>query len=208
MSDLLRHGCGCRLQKLCRLRKLCFLFPVITEDSLPGQRLDSAHAGRNSGLGYDLERRDHPGVRHMSAAAQFFGEMSHGYHADILGILLVKQCHGAALLRFLQIHDLRHDRKRRADLFVDDVFHPAQFFRRHLLEMREIKAETIRRYQRTLLLHVVAQHQLERFLKQMGRAVVLTGVCASGRVRRQSHPVARPDEPGRHMAHMPHFTPQ
>ena len=54
------------------------------------------------------------------------------------------------------------------DLGVDDVFHLADFFIGHFLEVREVEAQGVRSYQRTLLFHMVAEYFAECGVQQVG----------------------------------------
>ncbi len=74
--------------------------------------------------------------------------------------------------------------------------------------MRKVKAQTVRRHQRSLLLHMIAQHQLQRLLQQMGRAVIPAGIRAPCAVHLQGHQISRLDQAGIHMSHMAHLAAQ
>ena len=51
-------------------------------------------------------------------------------------------------------------------------FHLTNFLVGHLLEVREVETEGIGRYQRTLLLHMVAQHLFQSIVEQVGSCMV------------------------------------
>ena len=58
------------------------------------------------------------------------------------------------------------------DHTIHHPFHLTNFLVGHLLEVREIETEGIGRYQRALLLHVVAQHLFQSIVEQVGSRMV------------------------------------
>ena len=96
----------------------------------------------------------------MRTAAKLLGEAAHRNHAHILLVFLAEKRHSARFLGLLQIHNLRHYRKRRLDLLIYQSFHFFKLRRCHSLKMRKIKTQTIRCHQRTLLLHMTAKNRL------------------------------------------------
>src|SRR3546814_6365036 len=67
----------------------------VVERTLPGHRLDPAHAGRDAALGHDLEQADVAGARDVGAAAQLGGRIAHAQHAHALAVR--SEAHTSAL---------------------------------------------------------------------------------------------------------------
>ena len=59
-----------------------------------------------------------------------------------------------------------------ADAGVHDALHLAQLLSTYLLEMAEVKAQAFGRHERTLLLHVCAEHFAQGLIQEVGSAVV------------------------------------
>ena len=118
----------------------------------------------------------------MRTAAQFLREITHPDHADGLTVLFVEQRRRAALLGILQRHDLGDDRDRFAYLLIHHILDRLQLLRRHGLEMGEVKAQPVRIHIRSLLLHMRAEHFLQRFLHQMRCRMVAGCRTARGRI--------------------------
>jgi hypothetical protein len=55
---------------------------------------------------------------------------------------------------------------------VHEIFYRAQFLRGNRFEVRKIETQPVRRNQRTLLRHVVAEHLAQSRVQQMRRRVV------------------------------------
>ena len=138
----------------------------------------------------------------MGTAAKLLGEVAHRYHAYLLFVLLAEQSHRSGLLRFLDIHNVRHNRKRRLDFLIYQRLYLLDLLRCHSLKMREVKTETIRCNQRALLLYMAAQHRLQRLLQQMGRAMVLAGVCVLLRCHLQGYLIGYLEHTLGHTSHM------
>ena len=67
------------------------------------------------------------------------------------------------------------------DAFVHNAFHTAQFLGRHFLEVREVKTQVIRCDERTLLLHMGAEHFAQGLVEQVrGRMVGFAGGTGVG----------------------------
>ena len=93
----------------------------------------------------------------------------------VFAIFLAKECHGTHSFCFL------HRRMTAlleviimTDELVRHLLHLTQFFRRHFLEVREVKPQTIRRHQTTLLLHMMANNLTQAVVDNMCRGVVAT----------------------------------
>ena len=142
----------------------------------------------------------------MSTTAKLLGELTHRHYAHALSVFLIKQSHGARLLRLLQTHNIGGYFQRLLNLMVYHIFHLPQFLRGHGLEMSKVKAKSVRSYQRSFLLHMAAQHHLQRFLQQMGRAVVFLCVLSAFSIHRQGNNIPDFKHSGNHMTYMTHFS--
>ena len=162
---------GCFQHRSCGAQ-FFFLLAVVVYDIPAGQGFDPSDTGRYAGLGQDLEVLDLRGVFNMRSAAQLLREPSHLNNTDFLSVLLVKQSHRSALLRLIERHDLGHHRKGLLDLFVDDILHFPDLFRRHGLEVGEIESESVRIHVGTLLFHMSAENLFQRLLAQVGCGVI------------------------------------
>ncbi|CCZ49491.1 putative uncharacterized protein [Bacteroides sp. CAG:661] len=93
--------------------------------------------------------------------------------ADVVAVLFAEEGDGTQFLGFLD-GDVTVFLQRYVgtDLGVDQAFYLAQLFVGHLLEVREVEAQRVRRNQRTLLLHVVAQHGAQGLVQQVRTRVV------------------------------------
>ena len=126
----------------------------------------------------------------MRTAAELSGEVAHAYDTHTVAIFLAKQCHCAGLLCLLKAHDLRLYRKCLCDLFIYNRLDLLDLIRSHCLEMRKVKAESVRSHKGALLLYMCAKHGLECLLEQMCRTVVLTDILAVSLIYRQGHSIS------------------
>ena len=186
-GDLLKNAGRSRLQKLCSLCELFFCFFIVSEYGITGQCLNSADTCCDTCLRYDLEGRDLRSICHMRTTTELLGEVAHAYDTHAVAIFFTEQCHCTGLLCLFKAHDLRLYRKCLCDLLIDNRLDLLNLFRRHRLEMCEVKPESVRGHERTLLLYMCAKHGLECLLEQMCRAVVLADILAVSLVHRQSH---------------------
>ena len=111
------------------------------------------------------------------------------YNTDLVAVLLTEECYCsqfACLLNWSVTELLKTDVL--TNHRVHQTFHLAQFLIGNFLEMREVEAQRIGAYERTLLLHMVAQHLFKSVVKQVsggmvsGTCVALVGVNASHEV--------------------------
>ena len=101
-----------------------------------------------------------------------------GDHADDLAVLLAEEGDGAGRLGLVDAHDLGDDGLGGEDLGVDEALDALELIGRHGLEVREVEAETVGRYERACLVDVVAEHLLECGVEQVGGGVVATDELA------------------------------
>ena len=177
MLDLFADSFWFSFQKFCNIGKLCFLLFIICKYCITGQCLNTTHTCCNTRLRQNLKCQDLTGVGYMSTTTQLLGEITHRYHANVLRIFLVKQCHGTALLCLLNVHHIGSHRKCCTDLFIYQSLDLCDLLSSHRLEMSKVKTKSVRSYQRTLLLYMTSQNSLQCFLKQMSCTVILTGIC-------------------------------
>lgn len=64
------------------------------------------------------------------------------------------------------------------DAAVDNAFHLTQFLGRNLLEVREVEAQVVGRYERTLLFNVGAKHFAQSLVEQVRSRVVRLAAAA------------------------------
>ena len=111
----------------------------------------------------------------MCTAAEFLGEVSHGYYTNGLAVFLAKEGHCATLFGIFYGHYVCIDSKSFRNLLINDCLNLFDFFAGHSLRMAEVKSGTSAVLIRTLLFHVVAEYLLKCSLKQVSSRVVLTG---------------------------------
>ena len=114
----------------------------------------------------------------MRTTTKLLGEITHGYHSYILAVFLTEKSHRSCLLGGLYIHHLSNNRKICLDLFVYQSFYLLDLLSGHRLEMGKVKTQSVRSYQRPLLLYMRTENRFQGFLEQMGRAVVFAGIGA------------------------------
>ena len=182
--------------------KLLLNLLIVLHQPLGGQRLNTAHSGGDSRLGKDLEGGDAAGVGHMGSAAELCGEIPHLYNAHGVAVLLAEQRHCTCLLGLVQGHHLSLNRKSGPDLLIYQLLHLLQLLGSHCGEMGEVKAQAPCVHVGTGLFYMLAQHQAQRLLKQVGGAVVLTGERAVSGADGQGHGVAALQHAAGHHAHM------
>ena len=202
MGDLFPDAGGVGLQQGGDLLQLFLFFLIVIDDRLAGEGLDPAHPGGYSCLGQDLKEGDLPGGFYVSSAAEFPGEISHGYHPDLIPVFFAEESHGSRLLGVLQGHDVGPHRQILPDLFIDQGFHLLDFFLGHGLEMGKVKTQPAGSHQGSLLFYMSAKHRLQGLLQQMGGAVVFLCIQSGSLVYFQLHLLPGGDHAGLHHAHM------
>ena len=99
------------------------------------------------------------------------------HHAHPVAILLAEEGDGAELLCLLDRHvAVVLKRNVLTDHIVDEALHAADFLIGDLLEMCEVETQRVRGNERSLLLHVVAQHLLQGVVEKVGGSMV-GGAC-------------------------------
>ena len=133
------------------------IFPKVRERSLTRDRLHTPNTGRHAAFLQNLDQADLSGLRGVRAAAKFGRKVANLDDADFVAILLAEQRHGVV---FVHCHVDRHvlgyvDLGVAQDLLIDDVLNVLQLFVFNRGEVRKIKAQVIRRHQRSRLLHML-----------------------------------------------------
>ena len=108
----------------------------------------------------------------MCTSTEFDGR-SKLYHTHSVAVLLTEEGDSAQFLGLLDRNvAVLLQRNVGADLGVDQVLYLTQLLVGHLLEVREVETQRVRRNQRTFLLYVVAQHGAQCFVQQVRTRVV------------------------------------
>ncbi len=117
----------------------------------------------------------------MRAAAKFRREIPDAYHAHLVAILFSEQRHGVILVdRLIDRHVSQGFHPLIVqNFFIDEVFNILQFFIFDRGEVRKIKAQVIRRHQRSSLLHMLPQNFAQPGMQQMRRRVITHGRLAN-----------------------------
>ena len=102
---------------------------------------DTANTGADALLTDDLADTDFLCVIHMTAAAEFLGNISHADNADNIPVFFIKQCGRSAFLCFLNRHFHFTDRIMSTDIPVYQTLDFLQLFLVHLFKMRKVKAQ-------------------------------------------------------------------
>ena len=123
----------------------------------------------------DLADTDFACVVHMTAGAEFLGDIAHGNNAHSVAVLFVKQSGGAGLLRFFNIHDFLSYRISGIDHFVDAGFDFSQLGGSQFFSAGEVKTQVVRAYKASCLVNAIAKHIAQRALQQVGGGVVCGG---------------------------------
>ncbi len=116
----------------------------------------------------------------MRAAAQFHGSrvtscLPHGNHAHYVAVFFIEQGHGAGAHSLIMRHFFGGNRVIRQNEAVHLRLDGGQFIRLHRRNMGEVKTQTIRRDQRTGLVHMRAQYLAQRGVQQMRGRMVAGG---------------------------------
>ena len=114
-----------------RLLKLLFHLLIMFHKPLGCKRLNTPYTGGNTSLGNNLKICNGACIRHMGAAAELCGEISHAHHAHLISVFFTEQSHGSCFLGFLQCHNLGDDRKGCLDFLVHQILHLLNLIRCH-----------------------------------------------------------------------------
>ena len=184
-DDLGRIG----LQKLCCFCQCVLEILVICHYCIPGQSFDSSYAGSDTGFGEDLDALDLGGIADVRTTAELDREsflkvcfritgstFTHTYDTNGLVILLTEESHRTGLTYLGKTHLIGFYRKRCSDLGIDDLLYFRDLLGRHGSVVGEVETQTVRCNERTFLLDVITENDLQCFLQKMRRGVVLTSI--------------------------------
>ena len=137
-----------------------------------GQGFDASNPSRHGAFAFNAERTNGAGGGNVDAPTQFLRRAKLD-HADRVAVLLPKQHHGA---RRLSICD-GHVAVLLAGVVgpnpaLDQGLNAFELFVGHFLEVREVEAQAVGLHERSLLLHVRAEHLAQGFVEKVRGAVV------------------------------------
>ena len=170
------------------------------QQALARHRLNPAHTGRHRAFTDDLEGAGLGRIVQVGAAAEFDGKIAGLDHPDDVAVFFIEQVHGAQFLRLINGHLLHLNRQSGEDGVVDDILHLPHLLFGHGAEVDKVKAQRIRLHQRARLLHMIAQHHLQRLLQQMGEVWARRMAWRRGRVHLGGDPCVLLQHAGDHMA--------
>ena len=134
--------------------------------------LDTANTGSNTALGNDLEEADLTCSLSVDTTTEL-ARRAETNHAHLVAVLLTEEGDGTELLGLVEGHIAV---LIQGDILTDHLIHHALYLTDllvcHLLEVREVEAQGIRAYVRSLLLYMVAEHLLQRIVEQVGCSMV------------------------------------
>ena len=136
----------------------------------------------------------------MRTTAELHGHIAHLDHTDNVAVLLAKHRDGALLLRFLDGQHLGHNGDAAQDRVIDEGIDREQLLGRDGLKVREVEAQTVGLNERTGLMHVIAEHRLERGVEQMRRGVAAADGHAAFHINGCRHGVAELEAAGDDLA--------
>ncbi len=145
-----------------------------------GERLDAANARGDPALRGDGEKPDLAGAPDMRAAAKLDRErlvralpvFAHRDDAHHVAIFLAEQGARAARERLVERHHADLDGRVLQDRGVRRVLDAAQLVVRQRARLREVETQPVRRDERALLRHMLAEHAAQRLMGEMGRGVI------------------------------------
>ncbi len=126
----------------------------------------------------------------MAPAAKLVADAAHPHGAHVFRVLLAEERHGASGARLVKRFLRKRHRDILADVFIYQAFDIFQALALDALEVREVEAQPVRPDPGAGLVHVVAEHILERRLQQVRGRVVIFSVAALVGVDARGHFVA------------------
>ena len=114
-----------------------------------GKRLDAPETGANARLALNDEEADRAGGRHMGAAAELIAHVIDADDAHGFAIFFAKERLGAGGNRFRRFQVLSFQLQIRPDVSVHAAFDFLDLLTREGLGMGKVKAQVVRRNQRT-----------------------------------------------------------
>ena len=118
-------------------------------------------------------RTDVTSSRGVSTTTQLY-RLAKAYHTHLVAILLTEEHHCTCCLCLLLCSlTILIEWRVQTNLLVHLTLHSTNLLIGHLLEVREVETESIRRHHRTLLLHVRTQHLAQCCVKKVGCCMVV-----------------------------------
>ena len=199
---------GRHLQALRQALQEIVLAARLVVGELARHRLDAPDAGGDRVLADDPEQRDVAGAPDMGAAAQLDRvglavlAQAHRDHAHLVAVLLAEQRHGARADRVVARHDPHARLVVAAQEVVDLGLDRPDLVRRHRPGLAEVEAQPIRRHQRALLRHMLAEMPAQRCVQQVGGRMRAADAVAAGGVGLELDRVAHRQRPALEPADM------
>ena len=127
---------------------------------------------------------------------------AHGNHPHLVPVFFTEKSHGPLLYGFLGCHLTGRNFGIFTDMLVDLGLCDPDFLKTDGLGVADIKAQTIRRHQRTLLGYMVAQAVSQSRMKKMGRRMIGPKRSPALRVNLHLDIIAQGNLPFEYLAHM------
>ena len=143
---------------------------------------DAPHSRRDRAFANDGDEADVAGAVNMRAAAKLdrigalvvmaVFDFAHGDDAHLVAILLAEQSAGAGRARIVEAHEPRRHLGVFQHHVVGDVLDLFEFGARDRLRVSDVEAQPLGRNQRALLRHMIAKHDAQRLMQDVGRRMV------------------------------------
>ena len=168
-------------ERLHTLQKILHLVETLLAVTTCGG-LDTTDTCCHRTLSHDLEEADLTCCLGVDTATELT-RRAEANDTHLIAILLAEEGDGSEFLGLIERHlTMFVEGDVLTDHIINHPLHLAQFLVCNLLEMREVETQGVRRYERALLLHMVAQHLLQSIVEQVGsrmvgcRSVALIGI--------------------------------
>ena len=99
-------------------------------------------------------------------------DFAHGDHAHLVAVLFAEQSARAGRARFVKAHEPRRHLGVFQHHMIGDVLDLFEFRARDRLGVGDVEAQPLGRDQRTLLRHMIAKHDAQSLMQDMGRRMV------------------------------------
>ena len=186
-------------EEIGRLAERVLLLADMGQRRAPGDRLETADAGRDGALGRDLEEPDLAGRVEVRAPAELGREVADPDDPDVVPVLLAEERHRAHPERRVQVRPERVHRDVVPDGLVDQVLHPLEVPVLDRLAVGEVEAQPVGRHEGARLRHVGAEHLAEGGVQEVRARVVEAEPLAARRFHRDGHVLALAEAALRHL---------
>ena len=137
------------------------------EDAGTGGADNTAHARGNRGVGDKAEEPYHTGIFNVRTSAELCGGGAYIHHSDLVAVLLVKECHCAALARGGNIGDNRLAGLCRKNVAVHNALDAVDLLGGERGEVSEVKSYLVLVDIGASLCNVGSENLAERRLKKV-----------------------------------------